>query len=308
MNNYTQADIQICSEAVNNKKADYICFENEIGANGTPHLQGYLYKKNKQRFSALRKLLPRAHWSVCKGTQQQNIDYCSKDYRNNVPGCTFLAFGTISAQGRRTDLEKFRDEVVERKGQITGSQLRREFPNIAANYPQYAKALINDIQIENYEGPNIQLYEWEHQLMQVFHQEPVQRTIYWIWSPQSGTGKTIFMQYVAAQFKADYLVTKDLELRNILYPYEGQKIIHIDLARDMTDAQMKFIKSTIESLSDQGIKMSSKYECVQKIVKAHIVVTSNQPPMVNELPGRIIEYQVKKEWYQVINHINNYFS
>lgn len=262
----------------------------------------------KVRFSALKKFLPNAHWSICKGNPQQNIEYCSKDSRNGISGCIFQEFGDRPSQGRRTDLEKFRDEVVERKGQITGSQLRREFPNIAATYPQYAKALINDIQIESYEGPQIHLYSWEEELLQQFKQEPVQRTIYWIWSPQSGTGKTIFMQYVAAQLKTDYLVTKDLELRNILYPYEGQKLIHIDLARDMTDAQMKFIKSTIESLSDQGIKMSSKYECVHKVIKAHIVVTSNQPPMVNELPGRIIEYQVNKEWYQVINHITNYFS
>jgi hypothetical protein len=52
----------------------------EIGESGTPHLQGYIRFKNAVRFTTLQKALGgRAHIEKCKGTEQENLDYCSKD-------------------------------------------------------------------------------------------------------------------------------------------------------------------------------------------------------------------------------------
>lgn len=51
----------------------------EKGAEGTPHLQGYLYFSNARRFNAIKRLIPRAHIEVSKGSPVQNRDYCTKD-------------------------------------------------------------------------------------------------------------------------------------------------------------------------------------------------------------------------------------
>lgn len=51
----------------------------EVGVQGTPHLQGYIYFANARLFSAVRTLLTsRAHVEVAKGSPEQNRDYCSK--------------------------------------------------------------------------------------------------------------------------------------------------------------------------------------------------------------------------------------
>lgn len=57
----------------------YICYGNETGADGTPHLQGYIHFDHARHFDALKRLLPRAHIEVRRGTLDQAIDYCKKD-------------------------------------------------------------------------------------------------------------------------------------------------------------------------------------------------------------------------------------
>lgn len=50
----------------------------EIGENGTPHLQGTLELKKKERLSAMKKWNNRAHWEVTKNSQAA-LAYCCKE-------------------------------------------------------------------------------------------------------------------------------------------------------------------------------------------------------------------------------------
>ena len=74
-NNYTEED----RDAVRNLPCVYNVFGYERGAEGTPHLQGYIHFKNQKTLSAVKKLLPRAHLEPRKGTIDQAVDYCKKD-------------------------------------------------------------------------------------------------------------------------------------------------------------------------------------------------------------------------------------
>jgi hypothetical protein len=97
INNYNETDIELCKAL----RYDYLLLGFEVGDKGTPHIQGYVELRFKQRLKALSKLLPRAHIESCKGTQAHNIHYCKK-------GGDFVEFGTPRKQGSRTDLDRSR--------------------------------------------------------------------------------------------------------------------------------------------------------------------------------------------------------
>lgn len=75
-NNYSEDDISdICTNcAVQNWK--YI-FQEEKSKTGTPHLQGYINFTKRIRPKLLFKNTT-IHWEACRGTEEQNITYCSK--------------------------------------------------------------------------------------------------------------------------------------------------------------------------------------------------------------------------------------
>jgi hypothetical protein len=85
LNNYTEKDIEEINSSISSKCSKFI-FETEIGENGTAHLQGYIAFKKKSRWSELG-LTKNIHWEKVKGSEEDNIKYCSKDYRAGVKKC-----------------------------------------------------------------------------------------------------------------------------------------------------------------------------------------------------------------------------
>lgn len=79
LNNPTEADQELLDQAWEQGKLEYLICGNEVGATGTPHVQGYMILKKQGRLSAVKKLLPRAHIEPTKGLPQQAADYCKKD-------------------------------------------------------------------------------------------------------------------------------------------------------------------------------------------------------------------------------------
>lgn len=75
LNNYVEADLTTLLGATNLK---YAVIGREVGENGTPHLQGYIYFDTMKSLTGLKALSERAHWEIAKGTAQQNRVYCSK--------------------------------------------------------------------------------------------------------------------------------------------------------------------------------------------------------------------------------------
>lgn len=86
--------------------ARYLSFQEEVGKNGTHHLQGYIEMPSPVRFTHFD--IPEAHFDAAKGTPEQCDDYSTKeDTRVGGP----YRFGTMCKQGRRTDLLNLRDAV-----------------------------------------------------------------------------------------------------------------------------------------------------------------------------------------------------
>lgn len=116
LNNYTEADVQRCRDW----ESKYIVFGKEIGASGTPHLQGFITWKKPMRLSAVRKLCGRAHWEIAR-SEDAAANYCMKENYEIIDKRT---------QGSRTDLENAID-LIKQKGL---KKMKEDFPKEYIRY------------------------------------------------------------------------------------------------------------------------------------------------------------------------------
>ena len=70
LNNYTDDEFMLIKEL----KYKYIVIGDEIGENGTPHLQGYVNFSSPISFNTIKKAMPRAHIETAKGNARQNYE------------------------------------------------------------------------------------------------------------------------------------------------------------------------------------------------------------------------------------------
>lgn len=110
--------------------ASYVVTGNEVGAEGTPHWQGFAYFKERKSFRQLQQLLPRAHLERSRGTNVQAIEYCKKDG-------DFQEWGTVPS-GPKGQEDKWREVLLlARAGQLDA--VEEKFPAIFIRY--HAKLL-----------------------------------------------------------------------------------------------------------------------------------------------------------------------
>ena len=110
LNNWTMDDVhRLRALHLNRSCVDaYHIFQPERGDGDTPHLQGFVYFKNRKRFSTVKRLIgQRAHLEPMRGTPQQASDYCSKeDSRDTTAGFGVHEVGDCPQlePGKRNDL------------------------------------------------------------------------------------------------------------------------------------------------------------------------------------------------------------
>ena len=61
-----------------NMKFTYMVYQEESGASGTPHLQGYVEFSSPVRLGTLKSLSNNVHWEARRGNREQAVEYCSK--------------------------------------------------------------------------------------------------------------------------------------------------------------------------------------------------------------------------------------
>lgn len=128
INNHTAADEQWCHNIADD--VNRITVSEEVGENGTPHLQGMITFKTAKRLSALKKLHATAHWSSERVAD--SALYCLKNNSRNIIN------QKNSNQGERTDLQKACDSVA------AGASIREMYlqhPTVMVRYSKGIKEL-----------------------------------------------------------------------------------------------------------------------------------------------------------------------
>lgn len=114
INNYTDDDVRRVEKLFGSQHVKHAIYAFEVGASGTPHIQGYVEFRDPRTWKSVKKALPRAALFVRKGSPLQAWVYCEKE---STPEEKIHRFGTkpaAPAPGRRTDLERATAIVAER--------------------------------------------------------------------------------------------------------------------------------------------------------------------------------------------------
>ena len=106
MNNFTPEEVQHIYHEADSGAFKYIVFQQERGAAGTPHLQGYAQRAQPTEFNTWKRLLgARCHFEQSRGTPAQNRVYCTKD-ADRIRGTVIYEKGEVPIQGERNDLSE----------------------------------------------------------------------------------------------------------------------------------------------------------------------------------------------------------
>lgn len=100
INNFTDDDVNLLRSWENDVNA--ITIAEEVGEQGTPHLQGRITFKRAYRLTALKKLHPQAHWEVTKA-KQDTLYMRKKDSK--------IIIDKACGQGKRSDLDAVEQNI-----------------------------------------------------------------------------------------------------------------------------------------------------------------------------------------------------
>jgi len=129
LNNPTQDELS----GFRDRSVAYSIYQIEIGERGTEHAQGFLHLIRRERVSHVKRIFPRAHIEITRGTISDNIDYCSKE-ETRVRGPFEYGRRPVSEVGARNDILAFREAIKEGK---SDSELLDDFPHMIIKYQKF---------------------------------------------------------------------------------------------------------------------------------------------------------------------------
>jgi len=244
----------------------YAVWQKEIGENGTPHYQGYIEMDRVCRLSAMKKLIPRAHFEPRRGTQQQAIDYCTKQ-ETRVEGP--FSIGEPKKQGERTDLKAAAELVLNG----CAADVAREMPSVYVKYHQGLKALERALDvlkpIEWTPRP------WQEAIIKLLPSLRDDRSILWVLDTIGNVGKSSLSRFLVCNHGA---VLLDGKRADMAYAYAKQRIVIFDLPRNISCTDVDQYVTFAELLKN-GLLFSTKYDSHMKVFDPPIVIFfSNQLP------------------------------
>lgn len=277
LNNYTPECVKRLERLDGNVRVSYLIAGREVGDSGTPHLQGFIAFTSRVRLSTVVSTVGRAHCS-CARLIKHSIEYCKKDG-------DFFEIGTepkkSDNQGTRTDLEEFKQAVIE--GSVKNCiQAREQFSTVYAKYSRFVNEYLEDQKPK----VDIQFYPlriWQRDLNEKLNLPPDPRTITFVVDTVGNGGKSWFAHYVAhmrAEDSVQVLVPgKKADMNYALDT--SARVLFIDAPRSK---QGDFIQYDFLEEVKNGYIASYKYESrCKRMGPCHVIVLMNEYPDMTKL-------------------------
>lgn len=153
INNYTEEDV----ERIKSTNCIACVCSREVGAEGTPHLQGAIIFADSKSFTAVQKRLrppgsPGCFTAVMRGDWDKQLSYCGKGEQSHaewaLDGRNGAHYGLnaelirqdpyIEQQGARNDLVPFRDAILAGDSDL---ELVMAMPEMVARFPRFVNTV-----------------------------------------------------------------------------------------------------------------------------------------------------------------------
>lgn len=291
INNFTPDD-EVILKAIPFK---YLVYGKEVGAQSTPHLQGFITFPNPKTLVAMKKLHASAHWEITKKSSENNIKYCKKGEQSheewdslNTAGPNYglnadvFEAGDIPSEskGKRSDLDDVKEAI--KSGMNSLRDLRENFSDVYARYPRFIQEYITD----NKPPTELVLHEprqWQVDLKSILEGPISDRHIHFVVDGEGNQGKSWFVDWYSQTHPEDTLVILPGKKVDMAYAVKQSgfdpRVVFVDAPRSKT-ATIQY--DFLEELKNGRI-FNTKYEsCMVRFPSPHVVVMMNHYPNITE--------------------------
>jgi len=272
LNNYDEAELDSLRKGVQTEHVRYAVFGKETGKEGTPHLQGYVAFKKQTNLKRVKEVVGvRAHAEVCKGSEEDNYNYCTKDG-------LFEEFGDRKRKaGKRSDIRELQAAVL--AGEYSTKRLRLDYPDVCAKYPRFVNEFIRDC-IPDPDIESHPLNDWQAALNDTLKKPANDRDIIFVVDRKGKRGKSWFAKYYVS-LHSDAIILRPTKHADMAYALPH--VLRV-LFLDCTRKQVEYMPYNFMEECKDGYVFSNKYEsCVKKYPPMHVVVLMNQMPDMDAL-------------------------
>lgn len=268
LNNYTDDEYNKLLLDIE-KKAVYGVVGKEVGSEGTPHLQIFIYWKNEREFNAIKKLSPRAHWErkIQNSTFLQAAAYCKKE--NN-----FWEFGNLP---KDPTVNKWQEIDADIKAGMPWAELTSKYTEEAI---KYVGGLRNHYETHRpqhkYELPEPRR-PFQQEIITYIEGPVDDRKILWICDPPGNAGKSKLADHLMSN--SNVKVFANGKTADIAMAWNGEHVVF-----DFSRTQQEHINYGVLEDLKNGRIFSPKYQsCVKFFKPIHLVVFANFNPEISKM-------------------------